>query len=65
MARRKPPERSPYAAEPPSKRGCATPEPPCQAAARRKAIGIDDVTWAMMLLAIREPSRTEEKRESA
>jgi hypothetical protein len=43
----------------------STPRSGCMPRARRRRLGLDDVTWAMMLMAIREPSREAEKRESA
>lgn len=55
-------ERSPYKAEPCGKRATAgKPEP----RSCKHKLGIDDITWAMMLMAIREPVREEHKRDSA
>jgi hypothetical protein len=62
MSPRNKPNPPPRVAEPGDKQ-----PPACKPAPRscKHKIGLDDVTWAMMLMAIREPAREEKKRDSA
>jgi hypothetical protein len=63
MTRRNKPERSPYAAKPCDEQAPTSCKPSPRSC--KQKLGIDDITWAMMLMAIREPVREEQERDSA
>jgi hypothetical protein len=45
----------------PAEQACGSARPPC----RKRQIGIDDLTWSMMLMALREPRRESKSEERA